>query len=101
MHRVLLALALLFAPALCAERIVLVAGGTEARADAPATQVKLMEPFGVDFDAADNLFIVEMVSGNRLLRLVFYTPAVLPLVSVASIWGWLYNPQYGAINASG
>ncbi len=39
------------------------------------------------------------VRGKPLLRLVFYTPAVLPLVSVASIWGWLYNPQYGAINA--
>ncbi|MBM2614781.1 sugar ABC transporter permease [Actinoplanes sp. LDG1-06] len=39
------------------------------------------------------------VRGKPLLRLVFYTPAVLPLVSVASIWGWLYNPEYGAINA--
>lgn len=33
-----------------------------------------------------------------LLRLIFYTPCVLPLVSIASIWGWLYNPEYGAIN---
>lgn len=38
------------------------------------------------------------VRGKPLLRLIFYTPAVLPLVSIASIWGWLYNPQYGAIN---
>ena len=38
------------------------------------------------------------VRGKPVLRLVFYTPAVLPLVSIASIWGWLYNPQYGAIN---
>ena len=37
--------------------------------------------------------------GKPVLRLIFYTPAVLPLVSIASIWGWLYNPQYGAINA--
>jgi raffinose/stachyose/melibiose transport system permease protein len=36
--------------------------------------------------------------GKPILRLIFYTPAVLPLVSIASIWGWLYNPQYGAIN---
>ncbi|MEV6842866.1 sugar ABC transporter permease [Actinoplanes sp. NPDC051411] len=40
------------------------------------------------------------VRGRPVLRLIFYTPAVLPLVSVASIWGWLYNPQYGAINAA-
>ncbi len=39
------------------------------------------------------------VRAKPLLRLIFYTPAVLPLVSIASIWGWLYNPQYGAINA--
>lgn len=39
------------------------------------------------------------VRGKPVLRLIFYTPAVLPLVSIASIWGWLYNPQYGAINS--
>ncbi|SDD94713.1 carbohydrate ABC transporter permease [Auraticoccus monumenti] len=38
------------------------------------------------------------VRGKPVLRLIFYTPAVLPLVSIASIWGWLYNPQYGAVN---
>ena len=38
------------------------------------------------------------VRGKPILRLIFYTPAVLPLVAIASIWGWLYNPQYGAIN---
>jgi raffinose/stachyose/melibiose transport system permease protein len=36
--------------------------------------------------------------GKPILRMVFYTPGVLPLVAVASIWGWLYNPDYGAIN---
>jgi raffinose/stachyose/melibiose transport system permease protein len=38
------------------------------------------------------------VRGKPVLRLIFYTPAVLPLISIASIWGWLYNPEYGAIN---
>jgi len=36
--------------------------------------------------------------GKTPLRLLFYTPCVLPLVSIASIWGWLYNPDYGVIN---
>jgi raffinose/stachyose/melibiose transport system permease protein len=40
------------------------------------------------------------VRGKPVIRLIFYTPAVLPLVAVASIWGWLYNPQYGAINGA-
>ena len=38
------------------------------------------------------------VRGKPVLRLIFYMPAVLPLIAVASIWGWLYNPEYGAIN---
>src|SRR5215213_5970657 len=45
------------------------------------------------------IFLNGKVRGKPVLRLIFYTPAVLPLVSIASIWGWLYNPQYGAINA--
>jgi raffinose/stachyose/melibiose transport system permease protein len=40
------------------------------------------------------------VRGKPVLRLLFYMPAVLPLVAVASIWGWLYNPQFGAVNAA-
>src|SRR6185436_15907573 len=42
-----------------AEKIVLVAGGGVATADAPATACKLNTPFGVHFDRAGNLFIVE------------------------------------------
>nr|WP_232531545.1 sugar ABC transporter permease [Microlunatus antarcticus] len=38
------------------------------------------------------------VRGKTALRLLFYTPCVLPLVSIASIWGWLYNPDSGVIN---
>ncbi len=52
-----------------AAKIVLVAGGTEDRTGIPALRAALKEPFGTDFDAAGNLFIVEMVSGNRLLKI--------------------------------
>lgn len=51
-----------------AEKIVLVAGGTQDAVNIPATRALLKEPFGVDFDRAGNLFIVEMASGNRLLK---------------------------------
>jgi raffinose/stachyose/melibiose transport system permease protein len=30
---------------------------------------------------------------------IFYLPAVLPLVGVALIWQWMYNPQFGFVNA--
>lgn len=64
-------LALLLAvtlPALAAERIELVAGGTRDEPGLPATETRLREPFGAEFDRAGTLYVVEMVSGNRLLR---------------------------------
>ena len=54
-----------------AERVVLVAGGgreTNATARLPATEAKLSLPFGVDFDRAGHLFLVEM-TGQRVRRL--------------------------------
>ena len=63
-----LLLAIVCALPLRAEKIVLVAGGTENRTGIPATEAKLLEPFGVDFDRAGNMFIIEMAKGNRLLK---------------------------------
>lgn len=50
------------------EKIVLVAGGTRDAVDLPATEAKLHEPFGAEWDKAGNLWIVEMIHGNRLLK---------------------------------
>ncbi len=52
-----------------ADKIILVAGGTEERVAIPAQQAKLREPFGVAFDRSGRPFIIEMALGNRLLRL--------------------------------
>jgi sugar lactone lactonase YvrE len=53
---------------LLADRVELVAGdGTEATGVA-ATKAKLAEPFAVDFDRDGNLYIAEMTSGERVVR---------------------------------
>lgn len=64
----LLAALLLAVHSVHAEKIVLVAGGTKDAVGLAATEARLKEPFGVDFDRAGNLFIIEMASGNRLLK---------------------------------
>lgn len=51
-----------------ADKIVLVAGGAQDAVNLPAVEAKLKEPFGTEFDSAGNMWIVEMVSGNRLLK---------------------------------
>jgi DNA-binding beta-propeller fold protein YncE len=51
-----------------AGKIELVAGGGVRESGAPATQCVLREPFGAEFLPDGTLAIIEMVSGNRLLR---------------------------------
>jgi raffinose/stachyose/melibiose transport system permease protein len=40
----------------------------------------------------------EEFRGRAVFRTIFYAPGVLPLVGVALIWGWIYNPQFGFLN---
>ena len=65
----LLLLAVLVVPAAVARaetKVVLVASGGEA-ADGPATKAKLDAPFGVDFDRAGTMYVVEL-TGERVLK---------------------------------
>ncbi|MGB8170076.1 MAG: hypothetical protein WCF18_21410 [Chthoniobacteraceae bacterium] len=64
----LVAFSFLIGSPLHAEKIVLVAGGGAAEKDAPATECKLKEPFGVEFLPSGEMIIVEMTSGNRVLK---------------------------------
>ncbi|HEX3870795.1 MAG TPA: hypothetical protein VHV77_10185 [Pirellulales bacterium] len=64
---VVIAVMSLFAAAARAERVVLVAGGDEPVGNLPATRSKLDGPFGVDFNRAGEMFIVE-ISGHRVMK---------------------------------
>jgi multiple sugar transport system permease protein len=45
------------------------------------------------------LLINEMRHGKAVLRLAFYLPVMLPPIVVAFLWLWLYNADFGLINA--
>ncbi|MCY2976498.1 MAG: hypothetical protein NTW52_17720 [Planctomycetota bacterium] len=51
------------------DKIFLVAGGSNKRVDVLATEARLAEPFGLTFDSQNLPWIVEMASGNRLLKI--------------------------------
>lgn len=49
-------------------------------------------------------FLLAMLINNRaptmgIFRTVFYFPSVLPLAAVALIFSWVFNPEWGVINA--
>jgi DNA-binding beta-propeller fold protein YncE len=65
---ILLSLAAFITLTARADQILLVAGGTQDAVDIQATEAKLLEPFGTEFDSGGHMWIIEMVSGNRLLQ---------------------------------
>jgi DNA-binding beta-propeller fold protein YncE len=58
----------LFAAAARADRLVLVAGGSDPDST-EATKAKLTQPFGVDFHPDPAILVVEMAKGERLLAI--------------------------------
>lgn len=40
------------------------------------------------------------IVARPLFRTIFFLPAIVPSVAVAMVWLWLYNPNYGLLNAS-
>jgi sugar lactone lactonase YvrE len=67
MPRPALLIAILAARLLWGARIEQIAGGGEGQPGQPPRQLRLIEPFGVDFDPSGNWYIIEF-AGNRLLR---------------------------------
>ena len=43
------------------------------------------------------LWVHRQVPGRALLRLAYFTPAILPMIAVANIWLFFYTPQYGLL----
>jgi len=64
----LIACVTLSASGALAAHVALVAGDGSSRTDVPATEAKLTQPFGIDFDRNGNAFLVEL-NGNRVLKI--------------------------------
>lgn len=45
------------------------------------------------------LMLNRKLPGTTLLRTIFYLPQILPLIAIGIIWSWMYNPNFGALNA--
>jgi sn-glycerol 3-phosphate transport system permease protein len=44
------------------------------------------------------LFVNGKLRGKGFVRLAYFTPTVLPMIAVANIWLFFYNPQYGLVD---
>jgi multiple sugar transport system permease protein len=38
--------------------------------------------------------------GRPIFRTIFFVPSIVPVIAVAMVWLWVYNPNYGVINST-
>jgi multiple sugar transport system permease protein len=62
------------------------------------TYVALSLPLNLLAGLGLSLLLNHPVPGMRIFRTLFYLPVVLSGVSVALMWMWLLNPEYGVAN---
>ena len=55
-------------------------------------------PISVALALTMALFVNGKLRGKGFLRLAYFTPTVLPMIAVANIWLFFYNPQYGLVD---
>ncbi len=56
-------------------------------------------PAGVALGLGLALLLQRERRGVGLLRGLFFLPVIVPGVAMAFVWGWVFNPRYGAVNA--
>lgn len=39
-----------------------------------------------------------LVRGQAFFRTTYFLPFITPVVSIALVWGWIYDPQFGVLN---
>jgi raffinose/stachyose/melibiose transport system permease protein len=44
------------------------------------------------------LALNQKMTGRSIFRMIFYLPAIIASIAVATIWSWMYNPSLGLIN---
>jgi multiple sugar transport system permease protein len=51
---------------------------------------------GVGFFIA--LLLNQKISGRSIYRVVFYMPAIIPIIAASMVWLYLFQPEFGVIN---
>lgn len=56
-------------------------------------------PLGVLFALGLAMLLNQKIHGVNLFRTVFYIPSVISGVAAAMLWAWIFNPEFGVLNA--
>lgn len=61
--------------------------------------VALSVPSAIIFSFIIALLLNQDVKGKGIFRTIFYLPSIVPIVAMAAIWMWIFNPDFGLANS--
>jgi multiple sugar transport system permease protein len=56
-------------------------------------------PLGLIFSFALAMLISTELPGISIFRTIFYLPSIVPAVASAALWAWIFNTEFGLLNA--
>jgi multiple sugar transport system permease protein len=59
----------------------------------------VMVPIGITLSLMAATLLNQGLKATVLFRTLFFLPSLTPVVATAVLWRWLYQPEYGTINA--
>ena len=59
----------------------------------------LSVPLTMLFAFALALLLNQKLAGTRIFRTIFYLPSTVPVIASSVLWLWLFNPDFGLLNA--
>src|SRR3989442_948418 len=59
----------------------------------------VMVPIGITLSLLAATLLNQGLKATVLYRTLFFLPSLTPVVATAVLWRWLYQPEYGTINA--
>lgn len=57
-------------------------------------------PLGIGFSFAIAILLNQSIVGLRFLRTVYYLPSLVSGVAVSLLWLWIFQPDFGILNAA-
>ncbi len=57
-------------------------------------------PIGIFIATITAILLNEKVRGLPILRTLYFLPYVTALTAAAAVWKWIYNPEFGLLNAA-
>ena len=64
-----------------------------------ATYAIMALPLGIVLSLLIAVLLNQKLRGMSIFRTMFYLPAIVPAVASAFMWGWLLQPDFGAVNS--